>query len=253
MHVGEMRAVGPERRRQPANPRQPAADVGGFGTPAGSGAGAVGLAPVPGSRPGPYSESPARIGAAAVSAAAVTTASVAPASNRSGYSLGWLTPHQVIDGMASGLSYEAAQDACGPAAAVAFARFSGRYPSVYEATVVAENHGLWDINVGMYGGAAEVALIERLGVPAELRPVDWNAIRREVQRGRPVIIDTSYHYFVAERYDRASGRFDFGNTGAYAREAWARWDIAPVTGGRWLTPAEVAELGGGIQGSIHMV
>jgi hypothetical protein len=145
---------------------------------------------------------------------------------------GALTPNQ----FASGLSAGDAASACGPAAAVAFARYHGRNPTLHEAVNLARQVG-WRPNQGMAGPASQVALLNRMGIAARLdQGVDWQQVARTVASGRPVILDSPQHYFVAEGYDPRTGRFDFGNSALVLRRSGGR---------RWLTPAEVAGLGAG--------
>jgi hypothetical protein len=64
----------------------------------------------------------------------------------------------------------------------------------------------------MHGPDSEVALMQYLGVPAYKGDVDWNKAVQEVEAGRPVAFSTGKHYFVATGYDRATGKFEFGNS-----------------------------------------
>ena len=158
---------------------------------------------------------------------------------------GDLTPNQLTAGRT--LTREEALAACGPAAAVAFARARGRALTLDEAVAAARAVG-WTAERGMAGPRSQVALLERLGIPATLEPtIDRAKVVREVSAGRPVIIHTGNgpgHYLVAERYDAASGRFDFGQSAAVLRLAGAR---------RWFGLDEVGSLGMGIPGeAIYM-
>ena len=65
--------------------------------------------------------------------------------------------HQSQFGM--GLSPEEAYAACGPAAAIGFARQMGRMPSAAEAMTLARQ-GNWDSGNGMHGVLAEQALLK---------------------------------------------------------------------------------------------
>lgn len=142
-----------------------------------------------------------------------------------------LTPDQ----FGSGLSSEDAYAACGPAAAIAFARKNGRNPTMAEAVNLAKQVG-WTPGQGMAGPASQVQLLEKMGVAAKLEGVDGAKIAADVQRGNPVIIDTPGHYFVAERYDAASGKFDWGNS---ARS------LKASGGNTWYSVDELARLGMG--------
>lgn len=140
---------------------------------------------------------------------------------------GDVTPDQ----FRGGLSDMDAISACGPAAAVAFARIHGRNPTLGEAVDMAKSVG-WDATNGMKGVYSQVALLNKMGIAAEVtRGVDWDRVRREVSAGRPVIIDTPSHYFVVEGYDPATGSFDFGNSARVLKAA----------GGRsWWSPNDLA-------------
>ena len=149
-----------------------------------------------------------------------------------------LTPNQLTAGRA--LTPAAAQAACGPAAAVALARATGRAISLDAAVAVAREVG-WTAERGMAGPNSQVALLKRLGIGARLEAgVDRQQIAAEVRAGRPVIVRTqggdSGHYLVAERYDASTGKFDFGQSALVLRQAAGR---------RWLSLGELSTLGAG--------
>jgi hypothetical protein len=147
---------------------------------------------------------------------------------------GNLTPNQ----FQSGLAASDAASACGPAAAVAFARFHGRNPTLQEAVNMAREVG-WSPNAGMAGPASQVALLNKMGIQSHLEQgVDWNRVAYAVQTGTPVILDSPSHYYVAEGYDPATGKFDFGNSALVLRASGGR---------RWLSPQELNQLGAGYQ------
>jgi len=124
-----------------------------------------------------------------------------------------LVPNQLSEGMGQGLSREEALAVCGPAAAVAFSRANGRNPTLLEAKQMAQTLGLWDQGSGMHGPASEVQLLSNMGVPSYLAPgADEGSVAQSVQGGRPVIIDTPQHYFVAQGYDPTTRQFDFGQS-----------------------------------------
>jgi hypothetical protein len=141
------------------------------------------------------------------------------------------------------LTLREAMAACGPAAAVAFANATGRPISLDRAVAVARQIG-WTPEYGMTGPYGEVALLTRLGIPAVIEVgTDAAKIVREVRAGRPVIIRTSGdgrsipgHYFVAERYDTATGRFDLAQSALVLRSAAGR---------RWYALREIAALHAG--------
>ena len=160
---------------------------------------------------------------------------------RPGERPGGLTPNQLVGGQS--LNAQEALAACGPAAAVAFAQASGRAVSL-DTAVAAARHVGWTPARGMTGPYGELALLERLKIPATLEEgVNAAKVTREVQAGRPVIIRTSGrgaapgHYFVAERLDRATGRFDLAQSALVLR----------ASGGRsWFSLAEISSLGFGV-------
>jgi hypothetical protein len=148
-----------------------------------------------------------------------------------------LTPNQLFSGRT--LTRAEALAACGPAAAVAFARAKGRSISLDAAVAAARGVG-WTAEFGMTGPWGEVSLLQTLGIPARVEAgLDRAKIAREVQAGRPVIIRTGgdgSHYFVAERVD-GTGRFDFGQSALVLRASAGR---------RWFGLDEIAKLGVGV-------
>lgn len=139
------------------------------------------------------------------------------------------------------LTAEEAYAACGPAAAVAFARANGRNPTIREALELAKEVG-WTSQRGMAGPASQQKLLQNMGVPATLESgVNWAKVRTEVEAGNPVIISTPQHYFVATGYDAATDKFDFQASGT-----------ALKAGSRWLSPTQVESLGRGIQATLYL-
>src|SRR5205823_5052741 len=93
-----------------------------------------------------------------------------------------LTPNQLVAGQ--GLTRAEALAACGPAAAVAFARAKGRTITLDAAVAVARGVG-WTADRGMTGPWGELSLLHVLGIPAQLEAgLDQAKIAREVQAGR---------------------------------------------------------------------
>ena len=153
------------------------------------------------------------------------------------YTAETLTPNQFTEGQQQGLTTEEAVAVCGPAAAVAFARANGRNPTLREAKELAQGLGLWNVDVGMQGPASQVRLLERMGVKANLRAgTDWGAVAREVQGGRPVIVDTPQHYYVVTAYHPETGEFEFGASAGVLRASRGKT--------RWR-PEELPSLGMG--------
>jgi hypothetical protein len=110
------------------------------------------------------------------------------------------------------LATGAADYICGPIAAQAFVRSEGRSPTLQEALDMARHLGVIDPSNGMHGIDSTVQLIRSLGGSATAGAVEKDRIINEVEHGRPVIINTQGHYFVAEGYDRSTGKFDLGNS-----------------------------------------
>src|SRR6266536_3620648 len=93
-----------------------------------------------------------------------------------------LAPNQLFSGRT--LTRAEALAACGPAAAVAFARAKGRAITLDAAVSIARGVG-WTADRGMSGPWSEVSLLQTLGIPARLEAgLDRAKIAREVQAGR---------------------------------------------------------------------
>jgi len=155
---------------------------------------------------------------------------------------GSLTPNQLFGGLT--LTTQESLAACGPAAAVAFAHAVGRSVSLDRAVAVARTVG-WTPANGMTGPYGEVALLQKLGIQVSIEAgVNPARVRRELLAGRPVIIrtggrgpDLPGHYFVAERIDIATGRFDLAQSALVLRSSG---------GSRWYALGEIASLGTGV-------
>jgi hypothetical protein len=157
-----------------------------------------------------------------------------------GASSGGLTPNQLSAGRS--LTTAEALAACGPAAAVAFARATGRALTLDAAVAAAREVG-WTPERGMTGPYGEQSLLSKLGIGAEVAAgADPARIKRELQAGRPVIIRTggqgnvTGHYFVAERLDANTGKYDLAQSVLVLRSAAGR---------RWFALGEIASLGVG--------
>jgi hypothetical protein len=171
----------------------------------------------------------------------LTVPSVASAAETS--PSGWagsLTPNQLA--ASRSLTAAEAQAACGPAAAVAFARATGRSLSLDAAVAAARQVG-WTPANGMSGPYGEQALLTRLNIPSVVEAgVDPAKVKRELLAGRPVIIRTAGgssgtgHYFVAERLDSATGRYDLAQSALVLRAAGGK---------RWFSLNEIVSLGVG--------
>ena len=151
---------------------------------------------------------------------------------------GDLTPNQLTAGRT--LTREESLAACGPAAAVALARAMGTFVTLDAAVAAARAVG-WTPERGMAGPHSQVALLKRLGINARLEVgLDRRKFAAEVSAGRPVIVRTwgteKGHYLVAERYDAASGKFDFGQSALV---------LSRAAGRRWFSLDELSSLGTG--------
>jgi LysM repeat protein len=137
------------------------------------------------------------------------------------------------------LNTDEAYAACGPAAAVRFAERFGRNPTLREAVDLAKSVG-WTTNQGMAGIASEKALLDKMDVPNTLVPgADWGKFAEEAKTGNPVVISTRGHYYYADGYDQASNRFHVGRSGTDLKG-----------GSEWMTPQEMTNLMGPVQGGL---
>ena len=151
---------------------------------------------------------------------------------------GWAGTGEVSQFGDKQLTNQEAYAACGPAAAVRFAQKFGRNPTLREAVDLARTVG-WSEGQGMAGLGSEKALMDKMGVPTRQVGADWSAIAKEAQTGNPVTISTPGHYFTADGYDPASGRFHVGRSGLDLKG-----------GSEWMTPGEMQGLMGGLQGAL---
>lgn len=159
-----------------------------------------------------------------------------PASAGKDFAGGSLSPNQFGD---NSLSADEAMAACGPAAAVAFARANGRNPTLREALDLAKGTG-WTADGGMNGVGNQKALLDKMGIPAELdtQPT-WLRIKAAVQAGQVTAISTPAHYFVADDYDADTGKLHVGASGTAFRN-----------GAEWMTPEQIVNLGGTVNGAL---
>ena len=149
-----------------------------------------------------------------------------------------ITPDQLKDFQT--LSTWESYAACGPAAAVAFARATGQDLTLDQATAAARMVG-WTAWGGMAGPRSEVALLASLGIESHQRgesfdTIDWDRVIGDVQAGMPVMLVTPLHYYVAEGYDAATDRYDLGNSAMVLGAARKQ---------RWFSADEIAWLGFG--------
>lgn len=129
--------------------------------------------------------------------------------------------------------------ACGPTAALAFARFYGRDPTIAESMRLAKQVG-WTPSLGMAGPNSEVALLGKLGVTSTYDPkANAMTVAQEVQAGRPVIVDTPNHYYAIDSYNPQTGQYHVGGSG-----------LALRGGSDWMTWTQIGAHGGGTRGAI---
>lgn len=148
-----------------------------------------------------------------------------------------VTPSQFGD---PELTAEEAYAACGPAAAVAFARANGRNPTLAEALALAREVG-WTAEGGMNGVANQKALLDRLGVEATLDgAASRESVVRALNEGRHVTISTPGHYFVATDYDPETDKFYVGNSGTAYKK-----------GAPWMSLTEMEAIGGRMQAALY--
>jgi hypothetical protein len=149
-----------------------------------------------------------------------------------------LVPNQFGD---RALTAAEASAACGPAAAVAFARAMGRNPTLREALDLARQSG-WTAAGGMNGVANQQRLLNSMGIPNRLETrLDEGRIQQDIQGGNPVTISTPNHYFVADAYNPQTGQYHVGNSGTVYRQ-----------GAAWMTMAQIRQLGNGVNGVLYL-
>jgi flagellum-specific peptidoglycan hydrolase FlgJ len=149
-----------------------------------------------------------------------------------------LTPNQIEETKALGLDWDTQIATCGVAGAIALARATGGNPSFGETLALAEQMGEWNKDVGMVNGfAGELRLLKRLGVDARAEGIDERKIAQTVSAGAPVVVNATGsggHYYVAQDYDPATGRFNWGNSAGILTRAggrtWFRLDELPALG-----------------------
>lgn len=129
--------------------------------------------------------------------------------------------------------------ACGPTAALAFARYAGRNPTIGEALQLAKQNG-WTPSLGMAGPQSEVSLLGALGVHSTYTPgYQAQDVANEVGQGRPVILDTPNHYYAVDDFNPQTGLFHVGGSG-----------LALRGGSEWMSWNQIAQHGNGVRGAI---
>ena len=150
---------------------------------------------------------------------------------------GDLTPNQLFSGRS--LTREEALAACGTGGGGGVRAGQGQAGHARHGGGLCPR-GRLDGPARMSGPSGQVSLLKSLGVPATLETdLDRGKIAREVQAGRPVIIRAAGgggHYFVAERLDPSSGRYDFAQSALVLKNSGGR---------RWFSLDELSSLGVG--------
>jgi hypothetical protein len=142
---------------------------------------------------------------------------------------------------ASNLSPQEAYAACGPAAAVALARYLGRTPTVAEALDLAKQNG-WTLGGGMNGIGNEKRLLDAMHISAQIEiPMNWRHVQLDAARGTPVVISTPNHYWVVDDYDQVTGEYHVGQSG-----------LVYSGGAEWMTAERIQQLGGGVSGGLYI-
>jgi len=174
-----------------------------------------------------YRQMPVAYSSGSQSSARSTTVSRLPSAG--------LVPCQFAPSLSSSEAYAA----CGPAAAVAFARSLGRSPSLRQVLDLAKTVG-WTPQGGMNGVVNQKRLLEKMGIPARLDcSQGWDSVAESVAAGTPVAISTPGHYFVADGYDPRTRQFHVGASGTAYRN-----------GKEWMTREEIESLAGRMNGSL---
>ena len=125
--------------------------------------------------------------------------------------------------------------ACGLVAAEGLDRFFAKdanLDKIVEIKNIAAANGLWDENSGIHGPLAEQTLLANLGIQVDVNPVgDLSSAEQTViqslQRGKPVIISTLRHYFLAEGY--SNGLLFVGHTGEVMRGCGPQMTLSQIS------------------------
>lgn len=157
------------------------------------------------------------------------------------YTTSQFDPNQFSDPQNKALAVLSA--ICGPEVALAFSRYYGNNISPDYVLKVARDYGLWSVNSGMHGPAAQQAMLRQLGIPTDYSPeVNFAAIQERLASGGVAAISSPNHYFFVQGYDPNTRQYDTGESGrAYS------------AGGRYLTEAQIRQIGGGANGMFTSV
>lgn len=157
-----------------------------------------------------------------------------------------------------GLPYAQAIAACGPAAVALFMQATGRTPNSEEVMRIAAKNG-WTASAGMGGIGAFQRTLSDLGIKYAAIPTaqadesvmagNLTAISTSGGAGLPL---DSGHYYVAQGYDPASGKFDLGETGGPDPNN-PNGQSALKGGSRYMTLDEIVAQSGPINGVIQLL
>lgn len=136
-----------------------------------------------------------------------------------------------------GLSADVIAAACGPIAVQGIAAGFGQALDIKTIIASARAQGLWSTSSGMFGPGATQQLLKTFGFGSSM--VSAGQAAAAAASGIPVAISTPLHYFLAQDYDPASGKWNVGNTG-----------LALRGGSSWMTLGQIQALAGGVQGFI---
>ena len=141
------------------------------------------------------------------------------------------------------LTYEEASAFCGPVAAIAlFKALRGAHPTITQVKEWAKEVG-WTPQAGMAGPRSQQALLAKGGVDSKI--IEGNVSRdilAAAVKNTPVNISTDKHWFVADDYDEATGKFHVG----------VGQTTALKNGAEWMTYDEISHAAGasGINGIL---
>ncbi len=98
----------------------------------------------------------------------------------------------------------------------------------------------WTPALGMAGPQSEVTLLGKMGVTSQYNQgATADSVSREVQAGRPVILDTPNHYYAIDDYNPKTDQYHVGGSG-----------LALRGGSEWMSWDQISDHGQGVRGSI---
>lgn len=130
-----------------------------------------------------------------------------------------------------------AYSACGPAAAVRFARLNGRNPTMRQAVDMAKEFG-WTERGGMNGPANQRALMQAMAPDTAVRldeNPDAEHVAQDAMSGNVVTLSTRAHYYTVSGYDPKTQKLFVGKSGTDRKG-----------GAEWMSLDEIRELDGSV-------